>query len=157
MEYRCNVLITIMHKVARFIFQWKFDFWIFLLTFGATMSRSLFFFSSSLKCLVLYEGFNPLALGSTQICKKWTQSLSDPLNSECEMPVPALVNWTSPRLMNSLLPMLSWWASMPLTTYEKISKFRCGCIPKPLVAKKLLIICPKIVQLFKQINYIARS
>jgi len=61
-------------------------------TFGATMRRSLFFFSSSLKCLVVYEGFNPSALGSIQICRKCTQSLSDPLNSEWKIPVPALVN-----------------------------------------------------------------
>ena len=50
----------------------------------------------------------PRSEGSIQICRKWTPSVVDGLNSLCITPRPALILCTSPGVMTDPLPGLAY-------------------------------------------------
>ena len=50
---------------------------------------------SVVNCFCSYDGVSPARSGSTHICSSLTGLVSDGFNSECAMPVPAVMRCTS--------------------------------------------------------------
>ena len=65
---------------------------------------------------LLVGGLQAVGRGLSQIWRKCTGSVFDPLNSLCTMPVPALMRCRSLAYRVSTLPMLSLCARAPLRT-----------------------------------------
>ena len=82
----------------------------------------------------------PACAGTIQICRKWTSSSGDALNSLCVTPVPADMRCTSPGRITEPVPMLSLCCSAPSSTYEMISMSRCPCCPKPLPGRDAILV-----------------
>ena len=61
-------------------------------------------------------GGSPCRSGNSHICRKWTGSRGDGLNSLWRTPVPAVMRWTSPGWITDPVPRLSLCSSAPSST-----------------------------------------